>query len=133
MTPKKTKILNELGSAYVHPEKGPRHTLMCFGYPDDGWFEILKELFVQLNTMELPKDFEIIQVKEKFAGLRVYTNGVSDKVDKLIESACQKASTTCEMCGEPGREQQVNGWYKTLCEKCLKIRKERRTWKIQKS
>jgi hypothetical protein len=60
----------------------------------------------------------IVQVKEKFGGLRIYCQGGDmDAIDTIVRQAEDTASHICEECGEPGRMESHNGWYKTYCEK----------------
>jgi hypothetical protein len=62
---------------------------------------------------ELPT---IMQIKEKFGGLRFYINGGDAAVENHIQFAEAMAGRTCEICGSPG-EPRNDGWVKTLCEK----------------
>lgn len=88
--------------------------LMGFGIEcGDGWFDILDELFLELSKYE---GIELMQVKEKFGGLRVYINGGSDEVYNLIDKAEEKSFKICEMCGKPGKNQEINYWIYTVCE-----------------
>lgn len=75
------------------------------------------------------KVWDILQVKEKFGGLRFYAGfpkgeGVEEKVNCSRE-AIGKTETAClalcEKCGKKGKESRPNGlWVKTLCKKCDK-------------
>ncbi len=88
-----------------------------------GWFDLIKELCEKLNAMKPGKSLKVVQVKEKFGGLRFYVEGVSEekseKVYKLIAEAEEKSFTTCEYCGKPGKQSGKN-WVKTLCDNCRK-------------
>jgi hypothetical protein len=82
----------------------------------------LSELEGALETAikQLPT---ILQIKEKFGGLRVYTNGTTDIQYAYIEFAAAMASHTCETCGAPGTSRNT-GWIKTLCDKHHQEREE---------
>jgi len=82
----------------------------------------LEELEAELETAleQLPT---IVQIKEKFGGLRVYTNGITETHHAYIDFASAMASRTCEVCGSPG-ESRNTGWVKTLCDKHHKEREE---------
>ena len=54
------------------------------------------------------------QVKEKFGGLRFYTNGYTDVINGMISMAESMSYRTCEVCGNPGRSNNY-GWISTLC------------------
>ena len=55
------------------------------------------------------------QVKEKFGGLRFYTNGYTDGISAMISMAESMSYRTCEVCGSPGRSNNY-GWISTLCD-----------------
>jgi hypothetical protein len=59
--------------------------------------------------------FKILQVKEKFGGLRVYVNDANDAIRQRIETAALESFHTCEICGQPG-ELREESWIKTLCD-----------------
>ena len=107
---------------FIKPEKGPQHTLMCFGFEcGEGWYSIIEKLFEDIKKLNPSKDFEIIQVKEKWGGLRVYTNYTTDEIEKLINEAEEESFKTCETCGEAGERSTKGGWTKTICSNCKKI------------
>lgn len=84
-------------------------------HPDNKYIKPIPELEANLAKAhkELPT---ILQIKEKFGGLRFYTGNTSDVDDAYISFACAMASRTCEVCGDPG-EKRDTGWIKTLCDK----------------
>lgn len=59
----------------------------------------------------------IVQVKEKFAGLRFYVHSSDDRIENLIEFAERISRHTCEVCGAPGELDDGTGWMKTHCKK----------------
>ena len=87
-----------------------------------GWLDIVVEATAQLR--ELDPDFTIIQIKEKFGGLRYYymptegnntaTRKAMDDVIRAAEGTCE---CTCETCGNSG-EFRNGGWMRTLCDAC---------------
>jgi hypothetical protein len=100
-----------------------RYTLMPRGFThDDGWFDILWRLCEDLEPLvaqfekETGLQFEVLQVKEKFGGLRFYVNcRRNEAIRKRIETAIEASFHTCEICGQPGtlREDRL---IKTLCD-----------------
>jgi hypothetical protein len=105
-------------------------TCMCWGInTGDGWYKIIDLLcsLLQWDTdeNEYPQ-VEASQVKEKFGGLRFYTNGENDKQHGLIYFAEQLSKITCEVCGSMDNVTQTRGWIVTLCPKCMiKYKKEK--------
>lgn len=105
---------------------------MQFGFEcSDGWSDIIWEACEKIREVlhdlkvDGPteakarlngtyKNFEIVQIKEKFGSLRIYTNWDNYKIDKIIQRANEKSLKTCEICGEPG-EIRPNGYLQTLC------------------
>ena len=91
---------------------------------DDGWFDILWRLCADLEPLvaefeqETGIPLEVLQVKEKFGGLRFYVNGRRNKaMSQRIGAAAQESFHTCEVCGQPG-ELREERWIRTLCDPC---------------
>ena len=106
--------------------------LMAFGFEcGKGWDKILEKLFSDIDSVLTPdekKEFRVTQVKEKFGGLRVYTNFGDDKIWDLISKAEDESYKTCEECGSKWFVTQSKGWIVSLCLKCMikyKIRRMR--------
>jgi len=99
-----------------------RYTGMTLGFRhDDGWFDILWRLCEDLEPLvnEFEKagggQFEILQVKEKFGGLRFYVKDANDDICLRIETARLESFRSCEVCGKPGARREGD-WIKTLCD-----------------
>lgn len=60
----------------------------------------------------------VIQVKEKFGGLRIYLNFDTEETDAIVKAAAEEAARTCEFCGNPGELYTKRGWFTTLCKEC---------------
>lgn len=80
-----------------------------------GWQPIVEEAAQKIEALNT--DVACVQVKEKFGGLRIYTDYIIDEVVEIIREAEKKAECTCEFCGAPGTLRQVR-WWKTLCDSC---------------
>lgn len=78
-----------------------------------GWSSLIHEVFTKLEQVGNP--VKIIQVKEKFGGLRVYTDYVNDELDTFILDVERRSLRICEECGVPGKI-RGGGWYKTFCD-----------------
>lgn len=57
----------------------------------------------------------IVQVKEKFGGLRFYVDGGNDEMHHYIKFAENASYHFCEVCGSPGTSRKGN-WIKVLCD-----------------
>tara|TARA_Y100000034_G_scaffold137014_1_gene218482 strand:- start:32596 stop:33000 length:405 start_codon:yes stop_codon:yes gene_type:complete len=101
-------------------------TLMCWGFPKDGWFHIIDKLcqHIQFHTdNNIPESKReslqpvAVQVKEKFGTLRFYITGGDEYTDGMITMAEAMSEITCEECGMPGTLRK-SGWWRTRCDKC---------------
>lgn len=107
---------------------------VCVG---EGWWKIIESLCGQIDSYvkwrnstreallkdnpykhKIPEYIEpvvVIQIKEKFGGLRFYHDGGDQFVRGLVTMAEEWASHSCEECGKPG-ESRSGGWIRTLCD-----------------
>ena len=120
------KIIKDFPGFWKHAHN-LKASLMMFGFEcDDGWFQLIHRLCTdiqkELNKQDeqFNEDFYVVQVKEKFAGLRFYISHGTDEIFELIREAEKKSEKTCEKCGKPGVVRVRGGWYKCLCEDCSK-------------
>lgn len=97
--------------------------------PGEGWWPIIARLDQDLR--KVAPDYQVLQVKEKFGGLRYYTTfpnanylEIKDQVEPLMHSAQAEAERTCEVCGQPGTL-RTERWHKTLCDADEVKRQER--------
>jgi hypothetical protein len=89
-----------------------------------GWHPVLLRLHEQLGAV--CPDYRVVDVKEKFGGLRVYIETAEGSprgpLTSLIRAAEADASVLCEFCGAPGRARSRGdapaGWIKTVCDRC---------------
>ena len=84
-----------------------------------GWWQILDELFTKIPN----KTLSVLQIKEKFGGLRVYMEGDGDpEIEPLIQKAEEESYKTCEECGMEGYSYLHRGWIITLCKEHHELR-----------
>jgi hypothetical protein len=88
-----------------------------------GWMKLGCELLHEFHDLKTNKvlspTFAVLQMKEKFGGLRVYCSEEPLIVQKLIESFAEMASKTCQDCSyHPAKLLEHRGWMRTLCENC---------------
>jgi hypothetical protein len=94
-----------------------------------GWWGVMREIRDELDKMSAmyPEfEFKILQVKEKFGGLRVYCRTIGDDgplkdiatqaLFNIIQEKTGKADKLCDVCGEPGKR-RPSGWIVTRCDK----------------
>jgi len=125
------KLFKRFPSFFRGREVGCKYTLMVFGFMhDDGWYNLVYKLCEDIERIlkeECPEfldKFIVLEVKEKFGGLRFYTGGVhekvADKIFSLISKAEEESYRICEVCGKEGclRINREYRWYKTLCDEC---------------
>ena len=95
---------------------------MQFGFEcGDGWYWLIDQLmdtiysYCRDNNKEVP---HVIQIKEKFGGLRFYINGGNELIDGMIWLAEHMSYSICERCGTTNSVGQTEGWVYTICETC---------------
>ena len=79
-----------------------------------GWAKLIDGLFDSK-----PEKTLVIQVKEKFGGLRFYVSETTEEFFILIDHAEQESYKICEDCGAPGSLNTERYWVRTLCKKCI--------------
>lgn len=78
-----------------------------------GWSSLIDEVFNYIEQNRVHS--KVIQVKEKFGGLRVYTDVGHEGLDEVIRNVGYKSFKICEDCGAAG-VLRSGGWYRTLCD-----------------
>jgi hypothetical protein len=123
------KLVKAFPLLYGDRNAPKQSTCMCWGFPGDGWFDLIWDLSSKLepliqkfidenqDTELYPKAF---QVKEKFGGLRFYMTCGTDEISDLISEAEALSYKTCEECGKPGEPPlpPSEGWIHTHCDDC---------------
>lgn len=124
---------------FFYPESSLRESLMGFGFEcGDGWYKLLLKLCnkIQSELNKIPetarKEFRVVQVKEKFSGLRFYTQGGNEKIDTAILKAEEESLRTCERCGKKGDQKGSGYWVRTLCKGCRKDEKRKMAEELKK-
>jgi len=84
-----------------------------------GWLSLINPL----KEMCALEGVEILQIKEKFGGLRFYVDGGSKELQQAIRWAMDESLKMCEKCGsredvEAKTSPPLHVWIKTLCEDC---------------
>lgn len=122
----------------------PKETMMCWGFDvGDGWYSLIESICEYLmgdvnrlrarieaqyyseekreafrkELIEAEKNIPVVvQVKEKFGGLRFYVHGANDKQYDYIHFAENFSYHICEKCGTTHNVMTYGcGWMKTLC------------------
>jgi len=114
MNEKNTKILVEkFPSLYAEKRRAKRTPFYLFSFEcGDGWFNLIYSLSETL--VKLKFNNPILQVKEKFGGLRYYVGGATEEQWRKIDLAEEMSYHICEVCGRTGKDRDY-GWIKTLC------------------
>ena len=83
----------------------------------EGWYGVIDDMLATIsNSVRVRKtgNIKVVQIKEKFGMLRVYTDPYDVYTQGIIDMAETVSKHTCERCGKPGELWSV-GWSKTLC------------------
>ena len=78
--------------------------------------EDLKEALIKDNMLD---SFMFTDIKEKYAGLRLYTMGYGEHTKNILAKYEELSKFYCGHCGKPARYIS-EGWYYTFCEECIK-------------
>lgn len=102
-----------------------------------GWWPALEACFAEIDAVLIAYpglDFNAVQIKEKFGGLRFYYDlyrsdscelseaqeaEARGKIYEAVETAERVAAAACEVCGQPGKRRGGN-WIRTLCDEHAK-------------
>lgn len=104
------ELLEELLTKYdvPHPEGGSWLPL--------GWGAIVDNLIEDLIALGWDKG--LLQVKEKFGGLRFYITQSDTELHERIRKAMDASRQTCTTCGEPGIPRSIQStWIETTCQR----------------
>lgn len=90
----------------------------------DGWRnafgeQLCQELKEALDEFDYADKYIIVQIKEKFGGLRIYDNGIPRgcKVHDIISKYEDISEKTCIGCGKPATKISL-GWICPWCDDC---------------
>lgn len=94
---------------------------------DEGWYQIVIDCDKELT--EIDSNYIVIQIKQKFAGLRyyfeqsdVYDGEALSKMNAVVKKYEAIAATTCEATGLPGvLMQSAYGWRKVINPEFKKV------------
>ena len=124
------KLCAKYPKIFVNRHGDMKETLMCWGFEcGDGWYWLIDNLcsHLQFNTDKNNSggnegrnpQIVAVQVKEKFGGLRFYTEGASTGQHAVISFAESLSYHICENCGSTKNVGHTTmGWIQTLCEEC---------------
>lgn len=92
-----------------------------------GWWKafgimLCEELRDDLIRCNYLYEFRIVQIKEKFGELRVYTGSLpmSSKAFDIIDKYSHLSQNICIICGRPDVPMINTGWISPYCYKCFK-------------
>lgn len=81
-----------------------------------GWVWLLDACFDYVSELAPDADWKSSQIKEKFAGLRLYHYGdTGPDGDDIIDAAESISVHVCDICGGIGRR-RTGGWMVTRCD-----------------
>ena len=112
------KLIKRFPKMFRGVYKPMTETTMCWGFEcGNGWINLLWKLCEDIEKLNPPKEFEVVQVKEKYGTLRFYVSFGTDEIYDRIDKAEKESEHTCEWCGEYAKL-RGKGWLVTLCNGC---------------
>ena len=118
------RVRSLLSDEYILDDEGN-----YLSYTDDipdGWYKAFGEQMIdELNELLVKYNFvnkyRIIQIKEKFAQLRWYDNGVPEEASleywQWLDKYERLSEETCTKCGDKSTHFST-GWITPLCDRC---------------
>lgn len=79
-----------------------------------GWERLVRKVYNAKEGLGIP--IGIIQVKEKWGGLRIYTDYYVPEIETVIQAVGEESCRVCYECGADAGLVKKGGWYQTLCE-----------------
>jgi len=119
---KNIDFIKKVRSAFKKIEKSntPKDPFSLFGIEHGyGWYGLTMPIIEEIrifNNTNPDNQIYIEQIKEKFGSLRIYVTGAPDYLDAMIKKAGFESKHICEICGARGKNEEIDGWYSTLCE-----------------
>lgn len=95
---------------------------MPYGWRKRFGIELCKDLKKALVKANYLKDYQIIQVKEKFGTLRWYDNGSSEECHQILFDYEYISGHICIECGKLDTPMIDDGWVSPICEDCYNKR-----------
>jgi len=101
----------------------------CWGC-GKGWYQLIEDFLTKISVLCENDYVHIIDIKEKFGGLRIYCQGGTPEVFDLIQRTENKSYEICEVCGNDGTYYGELTWKSTLCPKHFReyLAKDRKDW-----
>ena len=101
----------------------PKYPYALFGVEcGDGWKRLylpITKYIENYNNEHEDKKIEILQIKEKFGGLRYYCNFYTEELREMIDKAEEESFNVCEICGKHiDKPIIVNHWIYAECREC---------------
>lgn len=89
----------------------------------DGWTNLIEAAlrFMSRYSEIMSIAVRVVQVKEKFGLLRIYTTGGDEYVDLVADILELVSGTVCECCGRHGSTASLEGWVQTRCNQHLGV------------
>jgi len=84
----------------------------------DGWFDLIYGLCSKIK--EIYPGVKVVQVKEKFGGLRFYIEKAPAVIYDFIDDAEKESEGICEICGKSGQICSHNNWLGVRCTKFVR-------------
>ena len=123
------KLFEKYPKLYAQKDLPNTASLMCYGFPGNGWFNLIDDLSADLQDTcdRYGVQIEAVQVKSKWGGMRYYY-GVKDlenievddtflkEINQLIKTAESKSFDICQGCANIKEEENKNQSYCQTCK-----------------
>lgn len=87
-----------------------------------GWSKAFGEMLLEDIDKVLKEndieDFQIIDIKEKWGRLDVFTSPYTKEIDDVLSVYEDISTCTCIYCGKPDTDMTYSGWLEPICGPC---------------
>lgn len=81
-----------------------------------GWYPLIEEMITKLAAASDDFDVNILDIKEKFGGMRIWVDKPTEEMYHITREYEDKSYTVCEFCGSDGKYRGELPWKRTLCD-----------------
>lgn len=106
------------------------YSYINWGCGTEGWELAFGDMYLKElgEAVKNQKNFMILDHKEKYGSLRIYTNGTTQEAHNIIAKYEFISQNVCYICGKPDVPMLNTGWICPECFDCFKKRMRQEGW-----
>ena len=88
-----------------------------FGIPA-GWKKLFHQMYEDLAAVQLPEDYDFLQIETNCGCLICHPNKRIPKADEIIKNYQYLSHFVCAGCGQPATCYTMSGYIAPFCDEC---------------